>query len=595
MKWIKKYVVKNFKNFTFFYSVLRYRLLIVFSLAILGGLLDSLGLTMFLPLLQMADGGSMTDLGSLSFFSDFLKIIGVNITIFNVLLILIVVFLMKAVAVYYSGIYRIITQQKLIKEIRMNIVDEFPTYPYKEYVTMDVGRVQNIFVGEVVRLQSTYTSYVLLVQGMIMIAIYILFSFLMDWKFALLVCIGAWMSNLVFSKLNRLTKERSINLSKVNDRYVAGLIQFIHQFKYLKATGTILGYKDKVEESIDKTQYENLQISLLANKVSAFREPFLVLVLTLVIGIEVYFLDAKISSIMVSLLFFYRSLSIVVSVQANYNLTISNQGAIDSISGFYQDLISKREIVGRQNFEYLSNKITLESVGFNYGNTNIIKDVSLVIQKNQMVAFVGESGSGKTTLVNIIINLLRPDKGQVLIDDINLNDYNQFSFQKKIGYISQEPTIFNDTIFNNVSFWAEKTPENMARFNSVAQKSLLKDFIKGLPDKEDTLLGNNGVNLSGGQRQRISIARELYKEVDMLILDEATSALDSETETQIQLNIESLQGKVTMIVIAHRLATIKNADSIFEMQNGEIKASGNFIQLCDKSPSFYRMVQLQEL
>lgn len=212
-----------------------------------------------------------------------------------------------------------------------------------------------------------------------------------------------------------------------------------------------------------------------------------------------------------------------------------------------------------------------------------------------MVAFVGESGSGKTTLVNIIINLLRPDAGDILIDGVSLSQYNQFSYQEKIGYISQESSIFNDSIYNNVTFWADKTPENVDRFYMILEKTLLKDFVSELPRKEETLLGNNGINLSGGQRQRITIARELYKNVEILILDEATSALDSDTENQIQTNIESLHGKITLIVIAHRLATVKNADRLFEMRRGSIVAEGNFNELLQTSTSFRNMVQLQEL
>lgn len=381
MKRIKKYIIENFSNFIFFYAVLRYRLIIVFALAILSGLLDSFGLTMFLPLLQMADGSSSTDMGNLSFITDGLHSLGIPLTIFKALIILVVVFLLKGLVVYYSGVYRIISQQKLMKEVRMNIVNEFPTYPYKEYVIMDVGRVQNIFMGEIGRLQNTYSSYTLMVQGAIMIAMYLFFSFVVDWQFALLVCVGACISNLIFIKINALTKERSINISTVNNEYIGGLIQFIHQFKYLKATGKILKYRDLVEESIDKTQHENLQISLLTNKVTAFREPMLILIIACVIGIQVYFFGAKISSILISLLFFYRALTGIVSVQANYNMTISNQGAIDNISSFLTQMVSKREVVGKQLFQGVSHNIVLNNVQFNYGETAILNAINLTIKK----------------------------------------------------------------------------------------------------------------------------------------------------------------------------------------------------------------------
>src|SRR5690554_5091930 len=220
---------------------------------------------------------------------------------------------------------------------------------------------------------------------------------------------------------------------------------------------------------------------------------------------------------------------------------------------------------------------------------------TLFRSKNQSVAFVGESGSGKTTLVNLISGLLKPNKGQVKIDGTNLDELKKSSYQSRIGYIAQEPVIFNDTIFNNVTFWAEPTEENKTKFYEAITKASIAEFIGTLKNKENTLLGNNGINLSGGQKQRISIARELYKDIDILILDEATSALDSETEKEIQTNIDALKGNYTILIIAHRLSTIKNTDMVYLMDKGKIVGQGNFAQLAQNSERFRKMVELQEI
>lgn len=595
MHFIKKYIAQNFSNFTFFYSIVRGRLLIVVSLAILTGLLDSLGLTMFLPLLQMSDGSSNVDLGNLNFINDFLKYFNIELTVLKSLIILVIVFAVKGIIVYKSGIYRVLTQQILTKKIRLNIINEFPTYAYQKFVSTDQGKIQNIFLGEISRLSNTYTNYVTMIQGLILIVIYMLFSFIVDWKFALLVCVGGYLSNLIFDKINKLTKEKSVNISLVNNAFANTLMQYVSNFKYLKATGAILNYRKKVEESIDKVQQENLQISILNNKVSAFREPMLILIIAVVIGIQVYFFDARISLIMVSLLFFYRALIGIVNVQSSYNITISNQGAIDNIMDFHKEMIDNREVVGATDYNGFANKIEINDLSFSYGSTKILKNINLTIAKNSTIAFVGESGSGKTTLVNIIIKLLKAESGNILIDDIELDSYNQFSYQQKIGYISQEPTVFNDSIYNNITFWAPKTEENIKKFKAAVQRASIETFINTLAEKEDTLLGSNGINLSGGQRQRISIARELYKDVEILILDEATSALDSETERQIQESIDNLHGDTTILIIAHRLSTIRNADTIIQLNKGEIMAQGNFGELVEKSSLFKKMVLLQEL
>ena len=240
-------------------------------------------------------------------------------------------------------------------------------------------------------------------------------------------------------------------------------------------------------------------------------------------------------------------------------------------------------------------KISLKDIWFYFGNTPILKGISLDIFQNETVAFVGESGSGKTTLVNIVTGLFPIDQGTYLINALNRDDLIIESLQDKIGYITQDPVIFNDTLYNNVTFWCEKTEGNFTRFRQAIEQAAILDFVESLPEKEDTVLGSEGSNLSGGQRQRISIARELFKQVEILILDEATSALDSETEKAIQQNIDALKGNYTILIVAHRIATIKNADRIVVMKDGKISNSGNFHSLVDKSKYFKKLVELQEI
>lgn len=195
----------------------------------------------------------------------------------------------------------------------------------------------------------------------------------------------------------------------------------------------------------------------------------------------------------------------------------------------------------------------------------------------------------------MIAGLIEPESGDLLIDHISLREMNLNNYRNKVGYISQEPVIFSDTLYNNITFWAEPTAENVKRFERAVEMASLKEFVSNQPDKEKTRLGDNGILISGGQKQRISIARELYKDVDILIFDEATSSLDSETEKMIQENIEQLHGRYTMIVIAHRLSTIKEADIIFLLEKGRITDSGNFEEMMHKSSRFKKMVSLQEV
>ena len=217
------------------------------------------------------------------------------------------------------------------------------------------------------------------------------------------------------------------------------------------------------------------------------------------------------------------------------------------------------------------------------------------IKKNQSIAFVGESGSGKTTLVNLLTALLPFEHGEFLLNGRDIREYNIEDYKSKIGYISQEPTIFSADIYDNVTFWAERSPMNIQKFRKVIAMCKLEQFVANLDEKENALLGNNGLNISGGQKQRISIARELFRDVDILIMDEATSALDSDTENEIRESLEILQGSLTIISIAHRLSTVKNADCIYLMDKGRIVAQGDFDELKNNSIYFKRLAELQGL
>ncbi len=242
---------------------------------------------------------------------------------------------------------------------------------------------------------------------------------------------------------------------------------------------------------------------------------------------------------------------------------------------------------------YIENGLLLSGVNLSLGGKPILKNINLNLIKDTTIALAGHSGSGKTTLASVITGLIRPDKGSVLLNNRPLQEYNLYDFRSKIGFVTQDPVIFSDTIFNNITLWDDKTKENIQKFYNVCQMTNLSELIDSLLKREDTQAGDLGITLSGGQKQRICIARELYREVELLVFDEATSSLDAITEQIIQENINSIKGKMTIIIIAHRLSTIKYADTIFLLENGQIIDSGTYAQLMTSSDIFQKMATLQ--
>lgn len=569
------------------------------ALSILVGLLDGMGLTMFLPLLQMADGQSSANsesLGNLGFFVKALNNIGVDLTLINALIFLLLFFILKGIATYASSVYKIYVRQYFIRNLRLNLVNGFTKYSFKSFVLSDIGRIQNTLTGEVARVSLSYTSYFSCFQNMILVVVYMLFAFMVDWKFALLTSIGGILTNLIYRTIYKKTKQQSGLLTKNTSDFQGLIIQFIQNFKYLKATGSLNDYSDKLNSSVKAVESVNTSIGKLDARITSSREPLLIAVICGVIVLQIFVMHGTLGSVLVSLLFFYRALTSLMGIQTSYNTFLSVSGSLENMTDFEKQLRSNKESNGKEAIVRFNDKIILKEVGFGYNdNDGILNKINLTIQKNQTIAFIGESGSGKTTLVSIISGLMQPNLGQIEVDGIDSKRIDIKTFQKRIGYISQDPVIFNDTLFNNVSFWAEDNQDNRQHFENALRQASIFDFVDSLPQKGDTVLGNNGINLSGGQKQRISIARELYKNIDILILDEATSALDSENERTIQENIDNLQGDYTIIIIAHRLSTVKNADVIYLMEKGNITASGDFSTLLSNSERFKKMVEIQDV
>lgn len=599
MNVLKSLIKKYFSSFAYFYSYLRSRVFLMILLSVLIGVLDGLGLTMFLPLLQMADGSSSATgegMGSMEFLIKAMQSIGIELNIKSALLFMFVFFVLKAIVFYASLKFNVKILQYFISSMRMKLTNLFTSYSFQKFVTADVGRIQNSFTSEIYKVSVAYRSFTENVQNVILVLVYLIFVFLVDWKFALLVCVGGGLSNILFGRLFKKTKQQSNELTQNNNNYHSLIMQYVTNFKYLKATGFVKNYAKRLKGKIIEVENNNTKIGFLSAQINALREPILIGVVCLVILLQVEFLGGNLAGIMVSLLFFYRALSSLMLFQNSYNDYLSNSGSLVNIIDFEKELKNNMAESGDVKITHFQQSIRADQVDFGYDEADgILKKLSIEILKNKTIAFVGESGSGKTTLVNLLGGLLKPSHGEVWVDDIPFKDLDLSSYQSRIGYITQEPVVFNDTIYNNVTLWAEPTVENCQRYEEALKKASLWEFVEGQSLGGETLLGNNGVNLSGGQKQRISIARELYKDIDILILDEATSALDSETEKEIQNNIERIKGKYTILIIAHRLSTIKNADEIYLMDKGKIIGNGNFETLYTSSSVFKKLVDLQEI
>jgi subfamily B ATP-binding cassette protein MsbA len=270
-------------------------------------------------------------------------------------------------------------------------------------------------------------------------------------------------------------------------------------------------------------------------------------------------------------------------------------GASTEIFKFMDIEDDVREKPRAQRLPAFANKIQFDHVSFSYGSegadARVLHDINLDVRRGEVVAIVGSSGSGKSTLVHLIPRFFDPTQGRLLIDGHDLRDVTLASLREKVGIVTQETVLFNDTVRNNIAYGQPHVA--MKEVEAAARAALAHDFIKSLPKGYDEIIGERGVRLSGGERQRIAIARALLKDAPILILDEATSALDSESEALVQSALHNLISGRTVFVIAHRLSTVRRADRIVVIENGAIADIGNHEDLMAKLGTYRRLYELQ--
>ena len=387
-----------------------------------------------------------------------------------------------------------------------------------------------------------------------------------------------------------ISKRYSSAWGRQSQAYKAKIYQWMNQslggIKEIKVLNREKSFVQKYDSYFDKyvrvLRYNRLIAAVPKNIIELFSMMGLMLALIFKIFLDQNMIDEFIPQLAVFAVAAFRLLPSVGKINEHMASILYAKPSLDLI---YHDLLEvndqecEEEIPETSlNFE---NKIEVMGVSYQYpsGQERVIEGVSFTVDRGTTVAFVGASGAGKSTMVDILLGLLEPQKGIIYADGMNIYD-NLPAWQKNIGYIPQVIYLSDDSIRNNVAFGVSEEEVDDEAVKRALIQAQLWDFVDGLAEGMDTFVGDRGVRLSGGQRQRIGIARALYHNPEILVLDEATSALDNETENAVMEAIEKLQGQKTILIIAHRLTTIRNADAVFEVGNGHVEKVSKEKILC---------------
>lgn len=562
---------------------------------------ESIGIALFLPLLGKLTGrSSQIEDGSSSMVEIFERL-PIPDSITSLLLLIAFTFLLKGLLKFNIHVLTGHFESNLGYLLRMNALNGWAVMDNSAFNKRNTGHYVSVFEAQITRFVHTFiVSSKILTQLTTLIA-FVICSALMDWRFAALaVILGGTMMGLM-NHLNRYIHKTSKKFTKGQMIMSKHLIHLLQSLKYLMATNQTAVISRYVMDSCKKLKKSAFKIYVTKGFTESIREPISILLILTLIGIQVLVFRQPFEQTLVSLLLLDRVTKNLLMLQSSTQTLSELAGSVEAVNNEIEYAQKNSEIMGKQRIEAFSNQVEFKNVSFAYSEAreNILKNVNITIPKNTTIAIVGQSGAGKSTLAVMLPLLLRPNKGKVLIDGIDSTNLDLTNWRSQLGYVSQELVVFDDTIAANICLDKEsfqKDPKVRTRVMHAAKQAFANHFIEDLPEKYDTMVGDRGLRLSGGQKQRIFIARELYRNPTLLILDEATSALDGGSERAIQTSIEALHGQITVVIIAHRLATIKNVDRIYVLEKGKVIEQGSYQELVAKKDSkFEQMIKLQSL
>jgi ATP-binding cassette subfamily B protein len=387
-------------------------------------------------------------------------------------------------------------------------------------------------------------------------------------------------------------KERKVH----QDKHTTLINESIRGIREVKT----LGIKDELKRNSTEINRELFNKSLkeiklykesriIINTLKAFLEVGVFITCALLL----YFGEVSLAFFIAMTYYVYRYMRLIENLNSFMETFQKTYVSISRVNEILTNKLYEDEHFGKESIDKVKGNITFENVTFNYPNEDtILKDFNLSIEPNKKIAIVGKSGQGKSTIFNLLTRVFDPVSGVIKLDDVDISSLSEDELRKNISIIRQEPFIFNRTILDN--FKIVNKDITLKEVRKYCKEAYIDDYIMSLPQGYDTLLGEGGVNLSGGQKQRLSIARSLSKKSKVLLFDEATSALDNSSQEYIKMTIDELVKNHTIIIVAHRLSTIKDADIIYVMDKGKISAQGTHNYLLRNSKIYKTLYENED-
>jgi subfamily B ATP-binding cassette protein MsbA len=499
---------------------------------------------------------------------------------------IILAFTIKGISLYLVRTTMIKVGASIEKEVQQNLIEAIINADTQVIEKKHSGKfMSNVTFDAALIIQLVSTSLLNLIKdGLTLIALLSL-MFYQNWKLSLLAIImiplAAFAAKSLGKRMGKITTELQIKVGKITS-YFLDVLKNSKIIKTYQKEPFEFARADKFLEELKEKGQKMGIILVRATPIMEVLTGIMIAGLIYCSAIMVHSGTLEINN------FFSFLAAMMLSYQPVRSLATLNMGIQHGLSGarrVYEIIDLKRKIDENINAKDLvidKAKIEYKDVSFAYdGEKEVLKSVNLKMEGGDVIALVGHSGAGKTTIMNLIPRFYNASSGEILIDNQSIYEVSLFSLRKNISLVSQDITLFDDTVLANIAY--ANSEASKEKILEASKFSATHDFVEQLPEKYDTLIGENGVRLSGGEKQRISIARAILKDAPIILLDEATSSLDADTEHKIQEAIMYLTKNKTTIIIAHRLSTVLRANKIFIIENGRVADEGNHDYLLENS------------
>ena len=505
--------------------------------------------------------------------------------------ILVAYMLVMAVAERQSYRHNFRSAYEMSADGRIRLAEHLRRLPLGSLFRHDPGDLASMMISDFTLAETGISHHLPQLMGALVMPILAFFGLLwIDWRMSVAMFIALPLAILVLTGSTRI--QYSLSRKQIEAKVNAGsrLEEYLQGIRVIKAYNLLGGKFERLQKAFADLRRASLRLEALMG-------PFILLSITLVrAGLTLMILCGAYLLVggQLDLLTFVMFLIVGSRVFDPLTSALTNFAEFRYFSiagGRILNLMREPEMTGKKESPEHGD-ITFEKVSFGYGEKEILHDVSLTLKQGSLTALVGPSGSGKSTLMKLCARFYDPQKGKVLLNGQDMKELEPESLMKHISMVFQDVYLFQDTIKNNIRFGKSNATD--AEIEAAARKACCHDFIMHLPGGYDTMVGEGGCTLSGGEKQRLSIARAILKEAPVVLLDEATASLDPENEVEVQKAINTLIEGRTVIVIAHRLKTIRNADKIIVLEDGHIAEQGAHDELLRNQGLYHKLWSIQE-